>query len=69
MKRGGLVMIYASQKFHHYLLGGHFMFLTNESMLKYLVNTHVLEGWIFIWFLFFQELSFDVIVKPIKYNN
>jgi hypothetical protein len=37
-EREGLAMIYALQKFRHYLLGGHFKFFTNHSALKYLVN-------------------------------
>ena len=41
----GLVMVYALQKFRHYLLGGHFKMYTNYSTLKYLVNKHVLGGY------------------------
>jgi hypothetical protein len=43
-EREGLAMVYAVQKFHHYLLGGHFKMFTNHSMLKYLVNKPVLGG-------------------------
>jgi hypothetical protein len=31
-------MIYALQKFSYYLLGSHFKFFTDHSVLKYLVN-------------------------------
>ena len=34
----GLAMVYALQKFRHYLLGGHFKIFTDHSALKYLVN-------------------------------
>lgn len=40
----GLAMVYALQKFCHYLLGGHFKMYTNHSSLKYLVNKLVLGG-------------------------
>jgi hypothetical protein len=50
----GLTMVYALQKFHHYLLGGHFKMFTNHSVLKYLVNKIVLGGRICRWILLFQ---------------
>jgi hypothetical protein len=67
-EREGLAMIYALQKFRHYLLGSHFKFFTDHSALKYLVNKHVLEGRICRWLLLFQEFSFKVIVKPGRHN-
>ena len=57
-------MVYSLQKFRHYLLGGMFKFFTNHSVLKYLVNKIVLEGWICRWLLLFQEFTFEVIFKP-----
>jgi hypothetical protein len=41
-EREGLAMVYALQKFKHYLLGAHFNMFTNHSTLKYLVNKPVL---------------------------
>jgi hypothetical protein len=38
-EREGLAMIYALQKFRHYLLGKHFNMFTDHSNLRYLVNT------------------------------
>jgi hypothetical protein len=52
-KREGLAMVYALQKFHHYLLGGHFKMFTDHSTLKYLVNKLVLGGGICRWLLLF----------------
>ena len=43
-EREGLAMVYALQKFYHYLLGGHFEMFTDHSSLKYLVNKRVLGG-------------------------
>jgi hypothetical protein len=59
----GLTMIYALQKFRNYLLGSHFKFFTDHYALKYLINKPVLERIICIWFLLFQEFSFEVIIK------
>ena len=52
-EREGLAMVYALQKFHHYLLGGHFKMFTDHSVLKYLVNKPVLGGRICICLLLF----------------
>jgi len=43
-ERESLAMVYALQKFRHYLLGGHFKMYINHSALKYLVNKLVLGG-------------------------
>eukprot|EP00253_Pinus_taeda_P007839 PITA_07839 len=40
----GLAMVYAIQKFRHYLLGGHFKMYTDHSALNYLVNKPMLGG-------------------------
>jgi hypothetical protein len=52
-EREGLAMVYALQKFRHYLLGGHFKMFTDHSALKYLVNKTVLGGTICRWLLIF----------------
>jgi hypothetical protein len=44
IEREGLAMVYALQKFKHYLLGKHFKMFTDHSALKYLVNKLVLGG-------------------------
>jgi hypothetical protein len=62
-KREGLDMIYALQKFRHYLLGFHFKFFTDHSTLKYLINKPMLKGRIRIWLLLFQKFSFEVIIR------
>lgn len=63
-KREELAMVYALQKYQHYLLGGHFKMYTNHSALKYLVNKPVLGGVIRRSLLLFQEYNFEVVVKP-----
>ena len=61
-------MVYALQKFRHYLLGSHFKMLTDHLALKYLVNKPVLGGKICRWLLLFQEYDFEIIVKPGRLN-
>lgn len=67
-EREGLAMVYALEKYRHYLLGGHFNMYTNHSALKYLVNKPVLGGRICRWLLMFQEYDFEVIIKPGRLN-
>jgi hypothetical protein len=68
-EREGLAMVYALQKFHHCLLGGHFKMFTDHSTLKYLVKKPVLGERIFIWLLLFQEYDFEIIVKLGRMNK
>jgi hypothetical protein len=68
IEREGIAMVYALQKFRHYLLGKHFNMFTDHSALKYVVNKLVLGGTICRWLLLFQEFDFEVIVKPGKMN-
>ena len=69
IEREGLAMVYALQKFRHYLLGSHFKMFTDHSTLKYLVNKTVLGGKICRWLLLFQEYDFEVIVKLGRLNG
>ena len=57
-------MVFALQKFKHYLLGGHFKMFINHSTFQYLINNLVLGGKIYQWMLLFQEFDFEIIVKP-----
>ena len=61
-------MVYALQKFRHYLLGFHFKMFTDHSALKYLVNKPVLGGRICRWMILFQEYDFEIIVKSGRLN-
>jgi hypothetical protein len=68
-EREGLDMVYALQKFFHYLLEGHFKMFTDHSMLKCLVNKPVLGGRICRWLLLFQEYDFEIIVNLGRMNK
>ena len=61
-------MVYALQKFRHYLLGDHFKMFTDHSTLQYLVNKPVLGGKICQWLLLIQEFDFEIVVKPGQLN-
>ena len=61
-------MVYALQKFQHYILGGHFKMFTDHSALQYLVNKPVLGGRICRWLLLFQEFDFEIVVNLVQLN-
>lgn len=64
IEREGLDMVYALQKFRHYLLRVHFKMFTDHSALKHLVNKSNLGRKICQWLLLFQEYDLEVIVNP-----
>jgi hypothetical protein len=53
IKREGLAMVYALQKFRNYMLGGQFKIFIDHYTSKYLVYKDVLEGRICRWLLLF----------------
>lgn len=61
-------MVYALQKFIHYLLGNNFKLYADNFSLKYLSNKLVLGGTIYRWLLYFQEYHFQVVVKSGRLN-
>ena len=61
-------MVFALQKYRHYLLANPFIFYTNHQALKYLVNKPLHHGRIFLWLLLFQEFKFKFVVRPGKLN-
>jgi hypothetical protein len=68
-EREGLAMVYALQKFRHYLLGGHFKMFIDHPALKYLFNKPVLGGIICRWILLFQEYDIQIMVKLGRMNK
>ena len=64
-----LVVVYASKKFRHYLLGYRIIFHTDHDSLKYLVNNPDLSGRIARWILLLQEFNYKVMVKSGKSNS
>jgi hypothetical protein len=53
----GLAMVYALQKFRHYLLGSHFKMYTEHSVLRYLVNKPMLVGRYAEGYYYFRSMT------------
>ncbi len=64
IKKEALVMVYALQKFKHYLLGNMFTFYVDHMALMYLVNKPQVSGRLGRWFLLFVEYNFKIVYKP-----
>ena len=65
-EREALAMVYAINKFRHYLLGNRFVFYVDHMALIYLVNKTQVSGRIARWLLLFLEFDFTVVYKPGK---
>jgi hypothetical protein len=65
-EREALAMIFAIQKFRHYLLGYPFVFYVDHDALKYLINKLDLSGRLARWVLLLQEFDFTIVVRPGK---
>ena len=66
--REALGMVFALQKYRHYLLANPFIFYTDHQVLKYLVNKPLHHRRICRWLLLFQEFEFEVVVGPRQLN-
>ena len=65
-EKEALAMVYAVNKFCHYLLGNRFIFYVDHLALQYLVNKPQVSGRLARWLLLFLEFDFKVIYKPGK---
>ena len=65
-EREALGMVYAVNKFWHYLLGNKFTFHVDHSALVYLVAKQALHGKFARWMLILTEFEFTVIHMPSK---
>ena len=61
-----LAMVYAVNKFYHYLLGNRFIFYVDHFALQYLVNKPQVSSRLARWLLLFLEFDFKLIYKPGK---
>ena len=62
-------MVYAVNKFCHYLLGNKFIFYVDHLALQYLVNKPQGLGRLARWLLLFVEFDFKVVYKPGKIHD
>ena len=65
-KKEALAMVYAVNKFRHYLLGNKFIFYVDHLALQYLVNKPQVSRRLARWLLLILESDFKVIYKPGK---
>ena len=68
-EKEALAMVYAVNKFCHYLLGNRFIFYVDHLALQYLVNKPQVSGRLAQWLLLFLEFDFKVIYKPRKIHS
>ena len=68
-EKEALAMVYAVNKFRHYLLGNKFIFYVDHLALQYLVNEPQVSGKLARWLLLFLEFDFKVIYKPGKIHG
>ena len=66
IEKEALAMVYAVNKFRHYLFGKRFIFYVDHLALQYLVNKPQVSGRLARWLLLFLEFDFKVIYKPSK---
>ena len=62
-------MVYAVNKFRHYLLGNRFIFYVDHLALQYSVNKSYVSGRLARWLILFLEFDFKVIYKPGKIHG
>ncbi len=62
-KRKALVMVYALQKFRHYMLDNNVTFFVDHTTLIYLVNKPQVYSRLAKWFLLFMEYDFKIDYK------
>ena len=68
-EKEALAMVYAVNKFCHYLLGNKFIFYMDNFALQYLVNKAQMSGRLAQWRLLFLEFDFKIIYKPGKTHD
>ena len=68
-EKEALAMVYAVNKFCHYLLGNRFIFYVDHLALQYLVNKPQVSGRQAWWLLLFLEFDFKVLYKPGKTHD
>ena len=64
-----LAVIYAINKFHHYITGYDIFIHKDHSAIRYLMNKPITNGRITRWILLMQEFNVNVIDQPHKENQ
>ncbi len=63
-----LIVIYALNKFRHYIIGYQIFVHTDHSAIKYLMNKPAISRRLARWLLVMQEFGITIIDKPGKAN-
>jgi hypothetical protein len=63
-----LAMVYAINKFRHYITGYELFVHTDHSAIKYLMNRPIKNGMITRWMLLLQEFDITIVDQPGKEN-
>jgi hypothetical protein len=63
-----LVVVYAINKFRHYITGYSVFVHTDHSAIRYLMNKSITNGRVTRWLLLLQEFDISIIDKPGKEN-
>jgi hypothetical protein len=63
-----LVVIHAINKFHHYITGYPFILYIDHSIIKYLANKPITNGWVTRWLLLLQEFDITIKYRPGREN-
>jgi len=63
-----LAVVYAINKFKHYIIGYQVFFHTNHTAIRYLMNKPIVSGRIIRWLLLLQEFNVTIVDKPNKAN-
>ena len=63
-----LAVVYAINKFQHYITGYEVFIHTNHSSIRFLMNNPITNGRITRWLLLFQEFNITIVDRPGKEN-
>ena len=69
IEKEALAMIFAVQKFIHYLLEYPFVFYMDHDAFKYLINKPNLSGQLAKWVLLLREFDFTIVIRPRKFHD
>ena len=61
-----LAVVYALNKFWHYIIGYPIYVHTNHATIKYLMNKPAITGRLARWLLLLQEFDITIVDKPGK---
>lgn len=59
-----LAMLFGAKKFRHYVLLNPLVFFVDHLLLRYMVKTPDISGWVARWVLLVEELNYMVEYKP-----